>query len=176
MPHFIQLFFEQLGAEFPFISYEETLFFEQTLAPLLSNCIASLAARFSNLPELAVRGLHNVAEAYGDNAKTILTSVAHIPSMDTLHALMLLSWSEYKNRRVAGFRNYCQLAMRMAMDLGLSEQSGVQLGFNERERSRRRATWSSIVQLNLAATSRQSSYTPPSHTAHNSANTIPYFH
>jgi hypothetical protein len=48
MPHFIQLFFEQLGAEFPFISYEEILgqFCEQSLAPLLSNCIASLAVRY----------------------------------------------------------------------------------------------------------------------------------
>jgi hypothetical protein len=153
MPHFIQLFFEQLGSEFPFISYEETIFFEQALTPLLSNSMASLTARFSNLPELAVRGLHNVADTYGDNAKTILSSVAHIPNMDTLHALMLLSWSEFKNHRVAGFRTYCQLAMRMAMDLGLSEQSVAQMGLNERDRSRRRATWSGIVQLNVAATS-----------------------
>jgi hypothetical protein len=51
MPHFIQLFFEQLGAEFPFLSYEETLahFFDQTLPPLLANCIASLAVRCADL-------------------------------------------------------------------------------------------------------------------------------
>jgi len=47
MPHFIQLFFEQLGAEFAFISYEEILgeFWEQTLSPLLANCIAAMASR-----------------------------------------------------------------------------------------------------------------------------------
>jgi hypothetical protein len=103
MPHFIQLFFEQLGAEFPFISYEEILgqFCEQSLAPLLSNCIASLAVRFSSLPELAVRGLHTVSDTYGDNAKTILSSVSHQPAFETLHGLMLLSWSEYKNNRIS---------------------------------------------------------------------------
>ncbi len=54
MPHFIQLFFEQMGGEFPFISYDEILaqFFAQTLSPLLSNCIASLAVRYANLPLL----------------------------------------------------------------------------------------------------------------------------
>jgi hypothetical protein len=48
MRHFIQIFFEQFGTEFPFISYDETMgqFFEQSLAPLLSNCIASLAVRY----------------------------------------------------------------------------------------------------------------------------------
>jgi hypothetical protein len=155
MPHFIQLFFEQLGTEFPFISYEDTLrqFCEQSLAPLISNCIASLAVRFSSLPELALRGLHTVADTYGDNAKTILSSVSHLPAFETLHGLMLLSWSEYKNNRISSFRMYCQMAMRLAIELGLSEQNDMQNSRNDRERNRRRTTWSSIVQLHLTASS-----------------------
>jgi len=155
MPHFIQLFFEQLGAEFAFISYEEILgeFWEQTLSPLLANCIAAMASRYSNLSELTVRGLHLVAETYADNAKTILSSVAHLPIIDTLHALMLLSWSEYKSNRMAGFRAYCEMAMRMAIDLGLSDQNAIQMNPNENERNRRRSTWASIVQLHLTASS-----------------------
>lgn len=52
MPHYIQLFFEQLGGEFTFISYEEVLgkFWDQTLPPLLANCVASMASRFVVLP------------------------------------------------------------------------------------------------------------------------------
>lgn len=47
MPHFMQLFFSNLGAEFTFLAYDEILaqFWEQTLPPLLANCIASMAAR-----------------------------------------------------------------------------------------------------------------------------------
>jgi len=158
MPHYIQLFFEHLSGEFGFISYDEVLgeFWDQTLPPILANCIAAMAARYSNYSDLTVRGLHNVAETYADNAKTILSSVAHIPTIDTLHALMLLSWSEYKNNRMAGFRAYCQMAMRMAMDLGLSDQNAIQMHPSEIERNRRRATWASILQLHLTVSSLRS--------------------
>jgi hypothetical protein len=152
MPHYIQTFFEHLGSEFTFLSYDEVLreFWDRSLPLLLSNCIAAMASRFSNIPELTVRGLHNVAETYTDNAKTIFSSIAHIPTMDTLHALILLSWSEYKSNQVAGFRTYSQMAMRMAMDLGLSDQNSIQIHLSERERNRRRSAWSSILQLHSA--------------------------
>ncbi|KAJ7287758.1 hypothetical protein C8J57DRAFT_1284831, partial [Mycena rebaudengoi] len=145
----------QLGAEFPFVTYDEVSrdFWEQVLSPLLANCIAAMATRYSTLSELTVRGLHNVAETYGDNAKTILAAIAHIPSMDTLHGLMLLSWSEYKNNRIPGLRDYCQMAMRMAIELGLSDQNVNPINTNETERNRRRSTWASILQLHLTASS-----------------------
>ena len=153
MPHYLQTFFERFGPEFPFFVYEDVMaeFWDRTLPPILANCIAAMASRFSNLPELTVRGLHNVAETYTDNAKTILSSVAHIPSMDTLHAIMLLSWSEYKNNRISGFRTYYQMAMRMAMDLGLSDQNAHQGHFGEKERNCRRATWNNILQMHMSA-------------------------
>lgn len=97
MPHFIQLFFEHLGSEFSFLGYEEVLgeFWDQILPPLTANCIAAMgsryvivsflsqpyftiSSRFSNIPELSVRGLHNVAEAYTDNAKVSQCSSADI--------------------------------------------------------------------------------------------------
>ncbi|KAF8170284.1 hypothetical protein K438DRAFT_1684661 [Mycena galopus ATCC 62051] len=155
MQHFIQLFFEQLGAEFPFVAYDEVSrdYWDQVLSPLLANCIAAMATRYSTMSELTVRGLHNVAETYGDNAKNILASIAHIPSMDTLHGIMLLSWSEYKNNRIPGLRTYCQMAMRMAMELGLSDQNISPINATENERNRRRSTWASILQLHLTASS-----------------------
>ncbi|KAF7362111.1 hypothetical protein MVEN_00556900 [Mycena venus] len=155
MQHFIQLFFEQLGAEFPFVAYDEVSrdYWDAVLSPLLANCIAAMATRYSTMSELTVRGLHNVAETYGDNAKNILASIAHIPSMDTLHGIMLLSWSEYKNNRVPGLRTYCQMAMRMAIDLGLSDQNVSPINATESERNRRRSTWASILQLHLTASS-----------------------
>jgi hypothetical protein len=47
MQHFIPLFFEQLGAEFPFVDYDEISIdhWDQALSPLLANCIAAMATR-----------------------------------------------------------------------------------------------------------------------------------
>jgi len=151
MPHLIQLFFERYGSEFTFISYDEILqaFWDRLLPPLLANCVAAMGTRYSNIPELNVRGLSNVAEAFSENAKIVLNSVVHIPVMETLHALILLSWSEYKNNRISGFKAYCQMAMRMAMDLGLSDQNSIQALPSEGERIRRRSTWASILQLHM---------------------------
>ncbi|KAJ7178826.1 hypothetical protein C8R43DRAFT_1189333 [Mycena crocata] len=155
MAHFIQLFFEQLGAEFSFVTHDEVSrdFWDQILSPFLANCIAAMATRYSIVSEITVRGLHNVAETYGNNAKAILASIRCSPSMDTLHGVMLLSWSEYKNNRIPGLRNYCQMAMRMAIDLGLSDQTVSSINISESERNRRRSTWASILQLHLTASS-----------------------
>ncbi|KAF7315257.1 Zn(2)-C6 fungal-type domain-containing protein [Mycena indigotica] len=154
MSHFIQLFFEQLASEFPFITYDELSrdFWDSLMSPLMANCIASMATRYSTLTDLTVRGLHNVAETYAENAKAILSSIVHIPSLDTLHGVMLLSWSEYKNNRISGLRSYCQMAMRMAIDIGLSDQS-LLASLSENERNRRRSTWASVLQLHLTASS-----------------------
>jgi hypothetical protein len=48
MPHYIQTFFEHLGSEFTFLSYDEMLgeFWDRTLPILLSNCIAAMASRY----------------------------------------------------------------------------------------------------------------------------------
>lgn len=49
MPHFLQIFFDHYGSEFNFIAYEESLsrLWEQRLPPLLSNCMAAMAARYA---------------------------------------------------------------------------------------------------------------------------------
>ncbi|KAF8633642.1 hypothetical protein AX15_001329 [Amanita polypyramis BW_CC] len=153
MPHFIQTFFEHLGAEFAFLNYEDTLqsFWDQRLTPLLANCIASIASRYSTYPELTMRGLHTVSETYLENAKNLLSSIAHVPTFDTLHALILLCWSEYKNNRLHGFRAYYQMVMKMAMDLGLSDQDASPIPNNEGDNNRRRSTWASILRLHIMA-------------------------
>jgi hypothetical protein len=47
MPQFIQLFFQEMGSEFPFMSYEETLarFFDKSISAVVANCIAALAVK-----------------------------------------------------------------------------------------------------------------------------------
>lgn len=49
MPHFIEIFIQNLGAQFPFVNYDDTLerYINGKLSPLLSNSIASLASRYA---------------------------------------------------------------------------------------------------------------------------------
>ncbi|KAF5325756.1 hypothetical protein D9611_000077 [Ephemerocybe angulata] len=147
---FVQAFFENnLGNEFPFLTYEQLMndAWENRLPPAIANVVAAMASRYSNVPELTIRGLHNVAEAYLEMAKT---QVATPPSMETLHAIMLIAWSEYKNNRHPNFRHFTHNAVTMAQDLGLSDpEPPVQI--TDAERRRRQLTWTNILQLHTIA-------------------------
>ncbi|KAN0090709.1 hypothetical protein V8E55_004275 [Tylopilus felleus] len=155
MQQFIQLFFSNMGAQCPFLSYEDIYdkFRRLTLPPLLSNCIAALGARFSDIPEVVSRGSQAVAEIYSDMAKEQLSTSLQQPSVETLQAAILLAWAEYKSGRGHGFRQYSDLAMQTAMAIGLSEESCLQLSPYDPHHNRLRITWSSLSQLRLYASS-----------------------
>jgi len=155
MAHFIQVFFERYGQDFTFLSYQDVLsdFWDHRLTTILANCLAAMAVKHSNLPELAMsmRELHNIAENYIDIAKGLISSAAHIPSLETLHGLMLLCWFEHQHHRLPGFRTYYGMASKMSADLALQDTNYDPM--SEYERSRRRATWNGMVQLHMTASS-----------------------
>ncbi|PPQ98406.1 hypothetical protein CVT24_004085 [Panaeolus cyanescens] len=183
MPTFIQLFFQHHGTEFAFLTYQDILadFWEHTLSPGLANCIAAMAVKHSHLPEFTARELHNVAENYIDLAKNLLSSIAHSPSLDTLHSLMLVCWFEHTHHRLPGkplpdyhirteltqtptdlgFRNYYAMASKMAADLGLTDAHSTEIysGSSDYERNRRRTTWTGMVQLHMTYNSSSILYT-----------------
>jgi len=149
MPHFIQIFISQLGSQCAFMTYDDLYekFRHQTLSPLLSNCIAALGARFSDIPDVVARGPHNVADIFCENAKEMLSAALNQPSLDVLHAVITLAWTEYKTGRLLGFRQYGDLAMRTAMAIGLSEESTRQMSPYDSYQNRLRLTWQSVSQL-----------------------------
>ncbi|KAG1812571.1 uncharacterized protein BJ212DRAFT_1448164 [Suillus subaureus] len=149
MPHFIQIFISQLGSQCAFMTYDELYekFRHQTLSPLLSNCIAALGARFSDIPDVVARGPQNVADIFCENAKEMLSAALNQPSLDVLHAVITLAWTEYKTGRLLGFRQYGDLAMRTAMAIGLSEESTRQMSPYDSYQNRLRLTWQSVSQL-----------------------------
>lgn len=154
MPHFIQIFISQLGSQCAFMTYDDLYekFRHQTLSPLLSNCIAALGARFSDIPDIVARGPHNVADIYCENAKEMLSAALNQPSLDVLHAVITLAWTEYKTGRLLGFRQYGDLAMRTAMAIGLSEESTRQMSPYDSYQNRLRLTWQSVSQLYASST------------------------
>jgi hypothetical protein len=48
MPQYIELFYQENGHQFPFMTYEESLgrYFNKNLSPVVANCIAALAVRY----------------------------------------------------------------------------------------------------------------------------------
>ena len=132
-----------------------------------------------------MRGLHNVSESYIDVAKVIphisvllsltqhfpnqnlLPSVAHLPSMETLHSIILLSWFEHSHHRLpgisrlkrlststahftpTGFRTFCAMAFKMADHLGLQDPTSIEMCISEYERHRRRTTMAAIMHLHM---------------------------
>ncbi|KAJ4483680.1 hypothetical protein J3R30DRAFT_3655913 [Lentinula aciculospora] len=145
MTEFILLFFNNLHQEYPFIAYDDVYrdYTQRRMSPPLANCIAAFAVRFSTNPDLTARGLHNVAETYANSAKTAVNAVSHIPSVDTLHALMLLAWYEYKANRINSFQDYAQLSARMSTQLGYASAS------TGHEGERRTQTMKALYQLRL---------------------------
>ncbi|KIM53644.1 hypothetical protein SCLCIDRAFT_1222613 [Scleroderma citrinum Foug A] len=108
MPQFIQLFITHMGGQCPFLTYEDLCdrLRRQTMTSLMANCIAALGARASDIPEVVARGPQLVAEIYYENAKELLAGSLNQPTLDTLHCVMLLAWSEYKGGHIHGFRQY----------------------------------------------------------------------
>lgn len=43
--------------------------------------------------------------------QAILAPIKHIPTVETLHALMLLSWAEHQYGRIMEFRMYSQVSV-----------------------------------------------------------------
>lgn len=71
LPHLTGLFFDHLACHFPFLDRNEvmTAVENETLPAILANCLASLACRFSDRPELLRPKRHVAGEAYADMAK-----------------------------------------------------------------------------------------------------------
>ncbi|KAF5345321.1 hypothetical protein D9758_008496 [Tetrapyrgos nigripes] len=149
MSQFITLFFQHLGNEYPFIVYEDVWsdFMERRLSAPMANSIAALAVQYSVLPELTVRGPHNVAEAYVECARNAISPVAHIPSVDTMHACMLLAWYEYRLGRYSAFRDLATTISRLSTQLGFTAPHGGLITTQDGER--RKWTLKGLYSINM---------------------------
>ncbi|KAJ9104639.1 hypothetical protein QFC21_002137 [Naganishia friedmannii] len=88
---------------------------------LLANVMCALSARFCPLPEIVALNSLPFCRGvpFADNAKQLLVPLLGMPSSSVVAALLLLSYYELGMNSEAGVWNYCGLAMRVAIDLGL---------------------------------------------------------
>ncbi|EKM54162.1 uncharacterized protein PHACADRAFT_257807 [Phanerochaete carnosa HHB-10118-sp] len=152
MMTFIQVFFDNRNTDFPFLAYDETIrqFFTRGLTALLANCIAAHAVHYADMPEVTKRGIMHVSDLYCDRAKGLLASELEAPTLDTLHALILLAWAESNRNRSTEFCAYGQTATELAAKMGFSDQAIAQMATDEYERTILQATWSCVAILDNA--------------------------
>ncbi|TFK89480.1 hypothetical protein K466DRAFT_486792 [Polyporus arcularius HHB13444] len=129
MMSFLHVFFDKLGSTYPFLLSEIVCerFLHRQLPPLLANAIAASAARFSTLPEIVHIGPANACDVYCQIAKGLVPPDNTPATIDTLHAVMLLAWAEFKRGRQVMFNVYARIVPRLAAELGISDDTLPQL-------------------------------------------------
>ncbi|KAI0633287.1 hypothetical protein C8Q77DRAFT_776834 [Trametes polyzona] len=125
MVDFVPVFFDKFGAAYPFLSSSTVCdqFFRHRLSPLLANSIAASAARFSTVPEIQQIGPANATNVYCQMAKSLIPPGGIPASLDAVHALVVLSWVEFKRGRHVAFLAYARSAIRLASELGITGDS-----------------------------------------------------
>ncbi|KAI0082049.1 hypothetical protein K474DRAFT_1703508 [Panus rudis PR-1116 ss-1] len=156
MAYFIQAFLDNLHSSFPFLYYDVLIqqFLTQTIPPLTGCCIAALSAQYVQIPEVTERGVTAVQDAYCKRAESILSASKDLPSLDTLHGLILFAWTEHRRKRESTFTLYTQMAVSMAWKLGLPETRLTDSTQDEYERRLHQTTWACVTHLSMMANER----------------------
>ncbi|KAI0329223.1 hypothetical protein GY45DRAFT_1337637 [Cubamyces sp. BRFM 1775] len=122
MMDFIHIFFENLGTIYTFLCPAAICqdFLNHRLSPLLANALAAGAADYSTVPEIHHIGAANVTDVYCQMAKYLIPPGGPQPSLENLHALMVLAWLEYKRGQHLVFEAYARTSIRLAADLDIT--------------------------------------------------------
>lgn len=98
------------------------------------------------------------------SAQALVTTLCNVPRLDTLHALILIAWADFKRERYTEFTAYgrvCtslplphyetdpppQMAVSMAASLGLTGHTVSAIARDEYDRTILNSTWTSINSL-----------------------------
>ena len=73
------------------------------------------------------------------------------PSIEVLHALILIAWAEYGCARDSGLFMYSRMATAMLLDLGLGNPATIEMRNSEEERDMLRFTWWSVARIDLTS-------------------------
>ncbi|KAJ8462863.1 hypothetical protein ONZ51_g10619 [Trametes cubensis] len=122
MMDFIHVFFENLGTTYTFLCPAAICqdFLNHRLSPLLANALAAAAADYSTVPEVHHIGAANVTDVYCQVAKYLIPLGGPQPSLENLHALMVLAWVEYKRGQHLVFEAYARTSIQLAANLDIS--------------------------------------------------------
>ncbi|KAI0885088.1 fungal-specific transcription factor domain-containing protein [Annulohypoxylon maeteangense] len=134
-PLIIQLvdtFFIHLGSNYPFLRREKfpKLVQEKRVEPILVDAVCALAARFSDNPLFRRWNEGKLAKSeygyiYAQRAKSATVDTFPCPSVAAVQACLLMAYDGFGADQDSALWMYLGIAIRMAVDLGLSKEDGV---------------------------------------------------
>ncbi|ROW06387.1 hypothetical protein VMCG_04281 [Cytospora schulzeri] len=127
----IKTFFLHLGCSYPFLREDKTLRLvkEKRLDAILVDAMCALAARFSNIDALATDGNGSKSDygnAFAQRARAATVDTFPCPTVGAVQAFLLLAYEGFGANQDSTLWMYLGLAIRMAIDLGLQRNEGVQ--------------------------------------------------
>ncbi|ORX41220.1 fungal-specific transcription factor domain-domain-containing protein [Kockovaella imperatae] len=151
LPHIrdplLELFFQHCSQFFPSLSRQRVKerIETETLSAFLTNCACALGARFAQPPistilvrthERAKSPLNATSTSTGpvgsaasapfvSKAQELIVPLLHLPTHDVCTGLLYLAWASYGLNSEAGFWQFSGMAFRMAIDLGIHEDSTI---------------------------------------------------
>ncbi|KAL6411443.1 Nitrogen assimilation transcription factor nit-4 [Ilyonectria robusta] len=128
----VNTFFLQMGSSYPFLKQPRFLRMvkEKRVEPILVDSVCSLAARFSDLP--ALTGGNNKMRrtergtAFAQRARQATVDTFPCPTVGAVQACLLMAYEGFGASQDSALWMYLGLAIRMAVDLGLQKEVGVQ--------------------------------------------------
>ena len=146
LPHIrdplLDLFFKYSSQFYPSLSRQrvkervET----ETLSAFLANCACALGARFAQPPLSNTLVMSHTssdpthqpgmvgsaaAAPFVAKAQELIIPLLHLPTTDVCTGLLYLAWASYGQNSEAGFWQFGGMAFRMAIDLGIHEDTTI---------------------------------------------------
>lgn len=128
----IKIFFVHLGCSYPFLHEARVLRMvkEKRLDAILVDAICALAARFSTATDSLATGGEgskwDYGNAFAQRARTATVDAFPCPSVGAVQAYLLMAYEGFGAGQDSTLWMYLGLAIRMAFDLGLQKNEGVQ--------------------------------------------------
>lgn len=128
----IKTFFVRMGSNYPFLKQSKfvRMVKEKRVEAILVDAVCALAARFANTPALTggndkmprtERG-----SVFAQRAKQATVDTFPCPSVGAVQACLLMAYEGFGANQDSALWMYLGLAIRMAVDLGLQKEVGVQ--------------------------------------------------
>ncbi|KAG6318030.1 hypothetical protein E4U22_005739 [Claviceps purpurea] len=129
----VKLFFVHLGCNYPFLKQQKfvRLVMDKRVETILVDAICAIGARFSDAPQLTGGGHNKVprterGHGFAQRAKQATVETFPCPSVGAVQAMLLMAYEGFGANQDSALWMYLGLAIRMAIDLGLQKQVGIQ--------------------------------------------------
>jgi hypothetical protein len=128
----VDTFFTRLGSNYPFLHRDKfpKMVQEKRVEPVLVEAVCALAARFSDMPLFKKWNDGKLAKSeygmfYAQRAKYAIVDTFPCPSVSAVQACLLMAYDGFGADQDSALWMYLGLAIRMAVDLGLTKEDGV---------------------------------------------------